>query len=117
MHYGIDFRLYRTFGFNGGFDVSPQLTFLPTYTNGPLDNSTVAPLGQEYTSFLLGIPSGQMTRSASFASQNTYTAAYIQDDWKLTPRLTLNLGLRYEYESPMSERFDRAGARVRPHDS
>jgi hypothetical protein len=108
MHYGIDFRLYRTFGFNGGFDVSPQLTFLPTYTNGPLDNSTVAPLGQEYTSFLLGIPSGQMTRSASFASQNTYTAAYIQDDWKLTPRLTLNLGLRYEYESPMSERFDRA---------
>jgi hypothetical protein len=108
LRYGVDARLYRTFGFNGGFDVSPQLTFLPTYTNGPLDNATVAPLGQEYASFLYGIPSGQMTRSASFASQNVYYAGFIQDDWKLTPRLTLNAGLRYEYESPMSERFDRA---------
>jgi hypothetical protein len=108
LHYGVDARLYRTFGFNGGFDVSPQLTFLPTYTNGPLDNSPVAPLGQEYASFLLGIPSGQVTRSASYASQNTYYAAFIQDDWKLTPHLTLNIGLRYEYESPMTERFDRA---------
>src|SRR5207302_6609554 len=83
-------------------------TFLPTYTNGPLDNAAVAPLGQEYASFLLGIPSGQMTRSASFASQNTYYAGFVQDDWKVTRKLSLNLGLRYEFESPMSERFDRA---------
>lgn len=108
LHYSVDARLYRSFGFYGGFDVSPQLAFLPTYTNGPNDNSTVAPLGQEYASFLLGIPSGQMTRSASFAGQNMYYAAFIQDDWKLTPRLTVNLGLRYEYDSPISERFNRA---------
>jgi hypothetical protein len=105
---GADLRLYRTFGFFGGFDVAPQFAFLPTYTNGPSDNSAVAPLGQEYASFLLGIPSGQMTRSASFASQNRYYAGFAQDDWKVTPKLTLNLGLRYEFESPMSERFDRA---------
>jgi hypothetical protein len=108
LRVGADVRLYRTFGFFGGFDVSPQLTFLPTYTNGPLDNAAVAPIGQEYASFLLGIPSGQMTRSASFASQNTYYAGFVQDDWKVTPKLTVNLGLRYEFESPMSERFDRA---------
>jgi hypothetical protein len=108
LRFGADVRLYRTFGFFGGFDVSPQLAFLPTYTNGPLDNAAVAPLGQEYASFLLGIPSGQMTRSASFASQNSYYAGFVQDDWKVTPKLTLNLGMRYEYESPMSERFDRA---------
>jgi hypothetical protein len=108
LRFGADVRLYRTFGFFGGFDVSPQLAFLPTYTNGPLDNSAVAPIGQEYASFLLGIPSGQMTRSASFASQNTYYAGFIQDDWKLTPKLTVNLGLRYEFESPIYERFDRA---------
>jgi len=108
LRYGLDTRLYRSFGFAGGFDVSPQLTFLPTYTNGPLDNATVAPIGQEYASFLLGIPSGQMTRSASYAGQNTYYAAYIQDDWKVSKRLTINFGLRYEYESPISERFNRA---------
>lgn len=109
VKYGADARLYRGFGFFGGFDVSPQLVYTPAYTNGPNDNSTVAPLGQEYASFLLGIPTaGQMTRSASFATQSSYVAAFVQDDWKLTPRLTLNLGLRYEYESPLSERYDRS---------
>jgi outer membrane receptor protein involved in Fe transport len=109
LHYGAELRLYRSFGFNGGYDVSPGFQFLPTYTNGPLDNSSVAPIGQEFASFLLGIPSGgQVTRSASYAIQNTYTGAYIQDDWKVTPKLTVNAGLRYEYESPVSERYNRS---------
>jgi hypothetical protein len=108
LHYGVDLRLYRTFGFAGGFDVSPQLTFFPTYTNGPNDNSAVAPIGQEYASFLLGIPSGQMTRSASYAGQNTYYAGFLQDDWKITPRLTINVGVRLEYEAPVTERYNRA---------
>jgi hypothetical protein len=109
LHYGAEFRLYRSFAFNGGYDVSPGLQFLPTYTNGPLDNSPVAPIGQEFASFLLGIPSaGQITRSASYADQNTYAAAFIQDDWKVTEKFTVNLGARYEYESPVTERYNRA---------
>jgi hypothetical protein len=108
IRYGMDLRLYRAFARRGGYDVSPGYQFLPTYTKGPNDNSPTASIGQEFASFLLGIPDGQMTRSASYATQDKFTGVYVQDDWKLSRRLTLNLGLRYEYESPVSERFDRA---------
>ncbi len=109
IHVGGEFRLYRSFGNNAPFDVSPGYQFLPTYTNGPFDNSTVAPIGQELAALELGIPSsGKMTRSASYATQDVYSAAFIQDNWKVNHRFTLNFGLRIEHESPVSERFNRA---------
>ena len=45
-------------------------------------------------SLLLGIPNGSATRSGSFAQQDKYFGLYFQDDWKITRKLTLNLGLR-----------------------
>ncbi|HLH52865.1 MAG TPA: TonB-dependent receptor, partial [Verrucomicrobiae bacterium] len=39
----------------------------------------------------------------AFNTRDHWYAAFAQDDWRLTPRLTVNLGLRYEYEAPMVE--------------
>jgi hypothetical protein len=107
--FGADGRLARTFANRVQTTISPDVSFATTYTKGPLDNSTAASLGQELAALLLGIPGGSMTRNptVSFAGQTKSFAAYLQDDIKATPRLTLNLGLRYQHEWPLTERFDR----------
>jgi hypothetical protein len=64
-------------------------------------------VGQELAALLFGILSGSMAVTASFALQDKYYGFFIHDDFKVSKRLTLNLGLRYELEAPMTERFDR----------
>src|SRR5262249_17349439 len=103
-------RVYRAFGNRFPQEVSPDLNFPSVYTRGPLDNAATAPIGQELAAMLLGIPGGSMQRSASFATQDRFLGLYLHDDVKVNDRLSLNLGLRYEIESPITERFDRLAA-------
>jgi len=56
---------------------------------------------------LLGIPGGSMGFTANYATQDKYFGLYLHDDFKVTRKLTVNLGLRYELERPLTERFDR----------
>ncbi|MGH9658440.1 MAG: TonB-dependent receptor domain-containing protein, partial [Bryobacteraceae bacterium] len=64
--------------------------------------------GNELATFLLGNPSSALVdQNIDPAYSNKYWAVFLQDDWKLTSRLTLNLGLRWDYEAPIVERFDR----------
>src|SRR5581483_10030866 len=66
--------------------------------------------GFPLASFLLGLPNntgGAFTHDGTAASASSYFAGYIQDDWKITQKLTLNLGLRYDVDIPRTERFDR----------
>jgi hypothetical protein len=48
-----------------------------------------------------------MEVATSSALQNQYLALYLQDDWKVTRKLTVNVGLRYEIETPITERYNR----------
>jgi hypothetical protein len=106
---GLDARSYRTFQYEPNNASTGYFTFGSTWTRGPFDNSPSSPKGQDLASMLLGLPTGgRVDRKASFAEQATYWALYFHDDWRVTPKLTLNLGLRYELEGPMTERFNRS---------
>lgn len=107
IRFGIDFRLFRGFSDRYAPGISPDFIFPTNYTRGPLDNAAAASIGQELAAMLLGVPGGSMSRTASYAGQNTYFGLYFQDDYKLSRKLTVNLGLRYEKEYPVTDRYDR----------
>jgi Carboxypeptidase regulatory-like domain len=105
---GAEYRLQRENGFGFG-SVSPTFTFGEAFTRGPLDNSPVAPIGQGLASFLLGVPtSGSVNINSPRSQQADFYGVFLHNDWRVNQRLTLNLGLRYEYEGAPTERFNRS---------
>ncbi len=69
--------------------------------------ASTATAGHALASFLLGYPaSGSVTPSPAVANQTKYYAGYVQDSFKVTGKLTLNLGLRWEMETPRTDRFN-----------
>lgn len=77
--------------------------------NGQRTGGGTATRGDAMADFLmgayatLGVTNGVRVNDGG----NTFTAAYAQDDWKLSPRLTVNLGLRYELPTPWVDKLDR----------
>lgn len=79
---------------------SGNLTFSPLITSNP----GAAGTGNALASFLLGeVHTASVQASDLIQTRASYAAAYAQDDWRLTNRLTLNYGLRWEAEFPRYE--------------
>ena len=103
---GVGFQLQRS-NYLQYADAGFQFAFSAAYTQGPNPLTASATAGQPLASFLLGTPaSGQANFTPALALQSIYYDFFVQDDVKLTSKLTLNLGLRYDYESPWIDRFN-----------
>src|SRR6185503_11309344 len=83
------------------------LSFGSNFTQGPNPNQASATAGNGIATMLLGHPSGTIRIQPATAYRGSYQAVFFQDDWRITSRLTLNLGMRYEVNQPRTERFDR----------
>src|SRR5258706_9979411 len=105
---GADLRDYRESTFGHG-NSDGTFTFNSNWTNNPSVTTTAAPFGQDFAAFLLGLPSsGSFDINTHSTTKSDYYAFYIQDDWRARSNLTVNLGLRWEHETPTVERYNRA---------
>ena len=104
---GYDMRLYREFGANAGRQAGDYLIRNNAAFTRQLDNST-SQNWQDVASFLVGLPTGgSIEVNGTRLNSTWYHGVFVQDDWRLSNKLTVNLGLRYEYEGATTDSENR----------
>ena len=79
--------------------------FTQAYTQGPNPNTASTAAGDAFASFLLGnAATGDVNVTTPGLYYTDYYSGFIQDDWRASSSLTLNAGLRYEYEPGIAAR-------------
>ena len=108
LHAGVDMRFLQLGTSanqdNGSFLWTDRTWTQQNYIPADWDNGS----GNSFASFLLGTATngGFTVQATSFTSQHYY-APFVQDDWKVTKKLTLNLGVRWDLNGPQVERHNR----------
>jgi hypothetical protein len=96
---GFDFRRQQ---FNYISQANPRGTFSFT---GATTSGTAAGSGSDLADFLLGVPDASTIafgNADKYLRQSVYDA-YVTDDWRVSPQLTVNVGVRWEYGAPVTE--------------
>lgn len=106
---GVDVRQYLQTRYQWG-NTSGSFSFSNAFTRRYDDLQVPAgDLGHSWASFILGLPNDiSIVTNDSWAIHSPFYGWFLQDNWRLTPKLSLNLGLRMEYERGATERFNRA---------
>ncbi|MCI0661095.1 MAG: TonB-dependent receptor [Acidobacteria bacterium] len=105
---GMELRVYRENSLNFSNSYTGQFVFDNTFVK-QTDLANAPQVALSFAAFLLGVPTtGRVVQGASYAEQSSTWGFFIHDDWNVNSRLTLNLGLRYELETGMTERFNRS---------
>ena len=89
------------------FNYPLSASFSRGMTNGPDPLTAGSDTGFGFASYLLGAGGGSYEVAAEAAYMKKYFGWYFQDDWKATRKLSLGLGVRYDMQTPTTDRFDR----------
>jgi len=107
LRFGVDLR-ENWRASNGPGNSSGNFGFGNTYVRQAQNTTNAFNIGLQWAAFMLGAPtSASISTNDSLYMTNKFYSGYVQDDWKLSRKLTLNLGLRYELEGGFRERFNR----------
>ncbi|MFN7919024.1 MAG: TonB-dependent receptor [Bryobacteraceae bacterium] len=107
LKFGAEFRkLFMNFRQHG--QPSGSYSFGNNWTQRQVGGANSATEGAGFASFLLGmLNGGQIEHTFAIATSSNYFGTYFQDDWRVTKRLTLNIGMRWDVDQPRTERFNR----------